>query len=81
MHSVESIDAQRHKIYVYDEINIVYFDVHILKPEVFRKVFKDNLSCIFVTQPNRFLPHKKHITIKYHQFGPRFCNPSGPFND
>ena len=44
------------------------FDIHLPKPEVFCKVFKDNQSCISVAESNKFLPITKHIAIKYHHF-------------
>ena len=42
------------------------FDIHLPKPEVSCKVFKDNKSCIAVTESNKLSPRTKHITIKYH---------------
>ena len=44
------------------------FDIHLPKPEVFCRVFKDNQSGIYVAKSNKFSPITKHITIKYHHF-------------
>ena len=44
------------------------FDIHLPKPEVFCKVFKDNRSCIDGAESNKFSLRTKHITIKYHHF-------------
>ena len=42
------------------------FDIHIPKPEVFRKVSEDNQSCIYFTEFNNFFSRTKNIAIKYH---------------
>ena len=42
------------------------FDIDIPNLEVFRKVVKENQSCIAVVESNKFSPRAKHIAIKYH---------------
>ena len=44
------------------------FDIHIPKPEVFCKVYKDKQSYIAVAESNKFSTGAKHISIKYHHF-------------
>ena len=50
-------------------MNEVYFIIfiHLPKPEVFCKVFKDNQGFIAVAESNKLSP-RKHIAIKYHTF-------------
>ena len=50
------------------EVFLSLFNIHLPKPEVFCKVFKENKSCIAVVESNKFSPRKKHIAIKYHNF-------------
>ena len=44
------------------------FDIHIPKPEVFSKVFKDNQSYISVAESNKFSTRTKQIAINYYRF-------------
>ena len=44
------------------------FYLHLPKPEVFCKVFKDNQSYISVAEFNKISPITKHIAVKYHHF-------------
>ena len=43
-------------------------DIHVPKPEVFWKIFKDNQSCITVAKSKNFSPRSKHICIQYYDF-------------
>lgn len=37
-------------------------------PEIYYKVFKDNKSCITVTESKKLLAYMKYIAIKYYYF-------------
>ncbi len=44
------------------------FLLYVNKPDFFCKVWKDNQSCITMTQSEKFTPRTKHIALKYHHF-------------
>ena len=50
-----------------NEVSFI-FDIHLTKPEIFSKVFKDNQSCIATTESNKLSPRTEHIDIKYLHF-------------
>ena len=47
------------------EVSFILY-INISKPNLFSKAFKDDPSCIAVTEPNNLSQGKKHIAIKYH---------------
>ena len=50
------------------EFNKIFPEVSLPKPKVHCKVHEDNVSCIKMTESDKFTPRTKHISLKYHWF-------------
>ena len=61
MYRIDPGDAQINTFYGIDEGSIFNFDKHLLKRELFCKLFEDNQSFISVAESNKFSPREKYF--------------------